>query len=341
MPDIRCLVTGQTACYDQAGREITCTGSGQDAEFHYGYSLPLLRFVVHGELVEDRLTGLFWTRKANFATFPLSWQEALEYVQTMNQQQILGYSDWRLPNRRELRSLMSYQTRKPSLPADNPFKEVFPGWYWTSTSAAISPDHAWYVHLEGARMFYGGKDQSYLVWPVRGTDSGILPATGQQYCYDDRGNRIVCTNSGQDGEYQLGSHWPCPRFKWRDDCVYDQLTNLCWYHNASLTDKPVTWCNALEAVHALNHKSDGRHWHLPNINELESLVDSSQAKPALPRQAPFKNVQDAYWSSTTSMFEPDWAWALYMDKGAVGVGQKRGPYFFVWPVSITHTDSSV
>ena len=34
----------------------------------------------------------------------------------------------------------------------------------------------------------------------------------------------------------------------------------------------------------------------------------------------------------TSAFEPDWAWALYLDKGAVGVGQKAGAYFHVWPV---------
>jgi hypothetical protein len=32
------------------------------------------------------------------------------------------------------------------------------------------------------------------------------------------------------------------------------------------------------------------------------------------------------------MFEPDWAWALYLTKGAVGVGQKKGEHFSVWAV---------
>jgi hypothetical protein len=32
------------------------------------------------------------------------------------------------------------------------------------------------------------------------------------------------------------------------------------------------------------------------------------------------------------MFEPDWAWALYLTKGAVGVGQKKGAHFSVWAV---------
>ncbi|MCO6414001.1 MAG: DUF1566 domain-containing protein [Thiogranum sp.] len=50
------------------------------------------------------------------------------------------------------------------------------------------------------------------------------------------------------------------------------------------------------------------------------------------RDAGFSHVRDGYWSSTTSAFEPDWAWALYLDKGACGVGQKSGRHFHVWPV---------
>ena len=326
------LWTGQESCYDQAGQEIDCIGSGQDAEFKSGCAWPSPRFISQGQWVDDQLSGLCWTRKANFAEFPLSWQEALDYIQEMNRQQSLGFHDWRLPNRRELRSLMSYQTRKPSLPVSDLFKDVFPGWYWTSTSAAISPDHAWYVHLEGARMFYGGKDQSYLVWPVRGTGKAVLAVTGQRNCYNDKGECIDCIGSGQDGEYQSGCAWPEPRFQSNKNYVQDRLTSLCWSRNASLTDEPVTWPTALKLIHELNRRDD-RRWRLPNINELESLVDCACAKPALPRPIPFDNVQNGYWSSTTSRFETDWAWALYLNKGAVGVGQKWAPYFYVWPVS--------
>ena len=37
--------------------------------------------------------------------------------------------------------------------------------------------------------------------------------------------------------------------------------------------------------------------------------------------------------SSTSLFEPDWAWALYLEKGATGVGQKRFAQFSVWAVA--------
>jgi hypothetical protein len=87
------------------------------------------------------------------------------------------------------------------------------------------------------------------------------------------------------------------------------------------------------AVERLNQSAKDRVvWRLPNINELESLVDCDMHSPALQSGHPFECIQEAYWSSTTSMFEPDWAWALYLTKGAIGVGQKRGPHFSVWAV---------
>jgi hypothetical protein len=330
--EMTCLWTGQQTCHNTAGEKIDCTDSGQDAEFKTGLAWPQSRFIIKGDLVEDQLTGLLWTQESNFAEFPLTWQDSLDFVANMNREKQFGFNDWRLPNRRELHSLLSFQNSRPALPADHPFKEVFQGWYWTSTSAAISPDHAWYVHMEGARMFYGGKDQSYLVWPVRGTGKGVLPVTGQQDCYDDKGVCIACTGSGQDGDYRIGNVWPQPRFNTYDDVIEDCLTGLHWARQASLTDKPVTWRNALTLVAELNLNSSNRHWRLPTINELESLVDCSRAEPALASDELFKDVKDVYWSSTTSMYEPDWAMALYMDKGAVGVGQKWQPHFYVWPV---------
>ena len=81
------------------------------------------------------------------AEFPLAWKEALDHIATMNRDKALGFTDWRLPNRRELRSLMSHQTRKPALPEGHPFVNVFSGWYWTSTTAAINTAYAWYIHM--------------------------------------------------------------------------------------------------------------------------------------------------------------------------------------------------
>jgi hypothetical protein len=330
------LNTGQINCYDSQGRLIECRGSGQDGELRTGIAWPEPRFSDDARTVLDRLTGLVWLKEANIAEFPLSWSESLEFVQALNRRKHLDREDWRLPNRRELRSLISYQTRNPALPERHPFMRVFIGWYWTSTTSAVNPAYAWYVHMEGGRMFYGRKSQYYLTWPVAGPGSSILPATGQKQCFDGEGHVISPRGEGQDGELRLGVAWPSSRFVLRGELVVDRLTNLVWTRTAGFESEAVSWERALNGVLALNRACWGGidNWRLPTINELESLVDAGQSEPALPEKHPFDNVREAYWSSTSSSFEPDWCMALYMWKGAVGVGQKRGSHFHAWPVSV-------
>ena len=326
------IQTGQLSCHDVSGQEISCPGSGQDAAFSTGIPWPSPRFIPDANTVLDRLTGLNWTRDANAADFPMTWQEALEWVRHMNGEHAFGFSDWRLPNRHELRSLVSHQTRRPALPLDHPFGNVFLHWYWTSTTAAIAPDHAWYVSMDGGRMFYGGKDQSFMVWPVRGTGT-TLPVTGQKFCYDVEGAIMSCEGTGQDAEFQTGTPWPESRFLIYARSIVDQLTGLRWLRNADLTGGAVSWPNALAAVDALRRDDPKMSWRLPNINELESLIDCASHSPALPLGHAFTHLNEAYWSSTTSLFEPDWAWALYLNKGAIGVGQKSGGHYHVWAVA--------
>lgn len=133
-------------------------------------------------------------------------------------------------------------------------------------------------------MFYGRKDQYQLFWPVRGTGNSILPVTGQSQCFDNQGNSIVCSGTGQDGELQMGCVWPQPRFMEKSGTIYDGLTGLGWANPDEVSKEPVDWQQALENIRELN-KAGWKgidHWRLPNINELASLVDCSCHSPALP-----------------------------------------------------------
>lgn len=330
------LYTGQTSCYDRNGNEIDCQASGHDAESLRGIPWPKIRFEVQGNtVVIDHATGLCWSLDANPGEFPCTWEEAFSHIRELNHQQYGGHSDWRLPNRNELRSLVSYQTKKPALPDQHPFVNFFLGWYWSSTTAVIHPAYAWAVHLEGARMFYGRKDQAYLFWPVRGQGNGILPSTGQHRCFAEDGSAIECAGTGQDGEVQVGSVWPTPRFTVTGKVVHDRLTNLFWLKHADITGSAVDWQLAFASITQWSRETGTQtvRWRLPTINELASLVDCDTYAPALPAGHPFTGIQTGYWSSTTSYFETDWAWVLYLDKGACGVGHKPGKTFHVWPVS--------
>lgn len=322
------LSTGQSQCFDASGQLIDCAESGQDGHVRTGLVWPEPRFLMlDSGLVQDRLTGLVWPQKAE--DYPMSWPEALAFVAGMNADQAFGHADWRLPNRREMFSLISQAHHRPALPPDHPFT-VQQLWHWTSSTAAIAPKYAWHVHLEGGRVFYGDKMRDAMVWPVRG-ESLVLPQTGQTRCFDARGEVLPCDGSGQDGALRQGVIWPVPRFASEQGAVRDCLTGLLWMPKADLCGL-CSWEQALAAARTCRHA--GLRWRLPSIRELESLVDLDQHSPALSAGHPFLATGEAYWSSTTSSFAPDWAYCLYLHKGAVGVGFKVLPEFLAWLVAL-------
>jgi hypothetical protein len=288
------------------------------------------RFITHENTVLDTATGLTWTLNAAVTFTGLPWLEALQFVSEMNKQNKFGKNDWRLPNRRELNSLIDYSEKQPAMPKGHPFQDVWKGWYWTSTTYAGATDYAWRVQFTGGRMFFGKKVEDSLVWPVRGSSEKLLQ-TGQTACFDVQGKTINCADSGQDGEIKAGISWDGSRFRKCDNGVEDLMTGLCWSRQASLTGKQVSWASAMKAVKDMARQS-GERWRMPTIQELESLTDCSQFSPALPAEHPFIEVPEACWSSTTSGFDPDWVFCLYWKKGAVGVGYKTNEDFHVWAV---------
>jgi len=163
--------TGQTKCYNTSGTEILCSGTGQDGEIQAGVEWPSPRFTDHGNTVTDNLTGLMWTKNTNLPNDSKSWQEALNYVASLNTKHYLGYTDWRLPNRKELLSLTDYSKYNPPLPSGHPFTNVQAYDYWSSTTYAYYHlDYAWIFSIwDGSVYAYSKSDyDSYYVWPVRG-----------------------------------------------------------------------------------------------------------------------------------------------------------------------------
>lgn len=295
--------TDQIRCYDVRGQEIDCTGTGQDGDIHVGLIWPKPRFKEQEAVVIDFLSGLMWTKNATPSEFPRTWGEAFEYINQMNASCSHGYEDWRLPDRRELFSLVSHSRINPALPANHPFTDVFAGYYWASSPSAQWPKQAWYVHLGGGRVFMGMKQGSYLVWPMR---------------------RLQSPNPIAPGD----------RFEISDHLVSDRLTGLVWLRSAMGSKDVLNWPAALLDVKRLNANSAYGYddWRLPNIRELESLVALDQHSPALPESHPFQNVSQGYWSSTTSVYDPSYSWVLYSDDGNVGVGFKEKADFSIWPV---------
>jgi hypothetical protein len=91
-----------------------------------------------------------------------------------------------------------------------------------------------------------------------------------------------------------------------DGTVTDSVTGLIWLKDAGCFDA-ASWFGALTQVNALANGSCGLsdgsapgEWRMPNIGELESVVDISASNPAVAPGSPFTNVSTGiYWTSTS------------------------------------------
>ena len=120
------------------------------------------------------------------------------------------------------------------------------------------------------------------------------------------------------------------RFHVLDHVIADKFTRANWTKDANAVDFPLTWNEALAYVADMcEHRVYGHdNWQLPSRDLLFSLISHQEINPALPTGHPFVNVKDVYWSSTTSVYEPRYAWTLYSREGFVGVGFKlRGGFY--------------
>jgi hypothetical protein len=163
--------TGQTECWDEIGNPIDCAGTGQDGEYQSGVSVDP-RFTDNGDgTVTDNLTGLIWLQDANcFGS--KAWSDALTDADTLANG-YCGLMDgseagyWRLPNIRELYSVIDFGQSRPALPPGHPFFGVQDGYYWSSTTTAPYPSNAFLVRLGYGYGSSMSKAITFRVWPVR------------------------------------------------------------------------------------------------------------------------------------------------------------------------------
>jgi len=187
--------TGQTKCYDTGGNEIPCAGTGQDGD--HGPNAMSFTALGGGTMVQDNVTGLVWEVKTNKddvenyddphdADNTYTWydpdpatngghagtesdHDTLDFIEALNNANFGGHSDWRLPSREELRSIVDY-----SIPYQGPTVDVsyFPNtvssYYWSSTTTADDEDHAWIVNFSYGYDYSYSKSYSRYVRAVRG-----------------------------------------------------------------------------------------------------------------------------------------------------------------------------
>lgn len=101
--------------------------------------------------ITDHATGLMWSKADS--NKGMDWQAALAWVQEKNTAHYLGHSDWRLPNAKELQSLVNYEKapqatnfsrRGPAIDSLFFISQLADGdypFFWTGTSHLDGPKH--------------------------------------------------------------------------------------------------------------------------------------------------------------------------------------------------------
>lgn len=158
--------TGQTKCYDDLNNAIKCPSPGEKFYGQDGnYLGPLPAYRDNGDgTVSDLKTGLMWEQgDTQNERIGRSWPNALDYCSSLG---LANHSDWRLPTRTELLSIVNYGRYSPSIDIS-----VFPNCraygYWSSTVWARTVNSAWNVGFYTGGAGPSSKSNQHLVRCVR------------------------------------------------------------------------------------------------------------------------------------------------------------------------------
>ncbi len=320
--------TGQDKCYGgvYSTDSIPCPSEGEDwygQDANYLINPPRYENIDYPngiKAVRDNATGLIWEVKQNFdgmkdysnpsdADNMYTWYDpdpdtnggVAGYESENDTQDFLtllrqksGKNDWRLPNVHELMFLLDYKNHVPKMNTDF-FPNNNTGYsnYWTATTVVSSTNNAWTVEFNrpnNVAMLY--KSNKFAVRAVRGTEISLTGGGGR---FTDIG----------------------------DNTVIDNYTGLMWEQKtpSNKSDKLI-WNSALSYCENLTLKGYD-DWHLPNMNELLTLVDFKKSGPPFIDTDFFPNTyRDPgdgssfyYWSSTPIAYPECKAFHMNFENG--------------------------
>lgn len=209
------------------------------------------------EITIDQVTGLVW--QSGGQSLPMTWQEASDACEGST---VGGFTDWRLPKRIELVSLVDYSKSNPAVDSVA-FPLTKKDYYWSATPAASAPNRYWQVEFAVGSAFPEDEAQKYYVRCVRGAAS--VPAA----------------------HYTVGEGY-----------VLDNFTHLMWEYPKP--NGKSTFAEADSRCASLT-LADTNDWRLPTAGELQSLIDHAAVNPAIDRVFTdvSSELGENDWSSST------------------------------------------
>ncbi len=282
----------ETACPGTAGTGecANTSGCGQDAQ----YTKPAREFrcldsdgaelaecpqaAAEGVTVEDLLTGLIWQQTA---APDRSWADAYDACKrVLNENNYGGHADWRLPGMHELSSLSRNLGDGLATLDNTAFPDTSAGAFWSASFVKGRTEDAWVLDFS-----FGGSDQ------LARTESA----------------HVRCVRNAPD---EATDRFSLEEPVAGEPVVTDRVTGRVW-QVAVGTD--MDWVSALSHCEASGYAGE-EDWRLPDKHELRALIDFHRAEPA----SDFPELSPAtYWTSTTYVYGPGWAWSVDFGAGRV------------------------
>jgi len=170
------------------------------------------------------------------------------------------------------------------------------GDYWSSSYVG-AVTLAWTVNFTHGEMQTVSKASSFSVRCVRGGASFIADPP-EQYSIVESGG---------------------------DTVIVDRMTGLEW---EAPDDRELDWKDALNECEQLSF-ANRNDWRLPNVNELQSLVDYTQHSPALHSDIAEYFQSAIYWSSSPDVWYLNFAWYVSFAAGSV---RSDATWLWMYPV---------
>jgi hypothetical protein len=329
--------TDQGNCYD-AQSQVACPDAGmsfygQDAQ--YKGSQPSYTNNSDGTIT-DNVTGLMWQQDPGAK---MTYSQAVAGASNVT---LAGYSDWRLPSIKELYSLIQFDGLDPSGPSASnlvPFidTDYFNFEYGDESAGERVIDSQWatstkYVSttMNGNETMFGvnfadGRIKGYGTNAMRGGEKTF-------FVIYVRGNTAYGQNNFSDNG---------------NGTISDNATGLSWTQNDSSIglkfEAALKYCESLDYAGS----SD---WRLPNVKELQSIVDYSRS-PDTSNSAAIDlifNISSitneagqvdypAFWSSTTHANLRSGGNAAYVNFGR-SMGNMNGQWMDVHGAGAQRSD---
>jgi hypothetical protein len=163
--------------------------------FLHGCPIEQPRFVDNGNgTISDNEMGLTWEKKSDDGSihdqddtytwstgspFDFDGTVATSFLATLNGSGFAGHTDWRLPTREELQSIVDYANSTPPI-VNAPFDTscapsctvmscscTVSSHYWSSSTVAANPGYAWLVYFAHGDVSTGVKANNFYVRAVR------------------------------------------------------------------------------------------------------------------------------------------------------------------------------